>query len=155
MNQLFGYKLDFEDFFNRFIKGSVLYGPIWKHYLDVLEWNESHSEDNQILIIKFEDLKRDFVNQVNKICDFIGKQRFNPEDLKQLELHCSFDQMKYNPSVNYKHWDDLGFRDKNESEFMRRGQIGDWRYYLNPEQNKIIDEMIREKLGNKIQFVYQ
>ena len=154
MNTLIGFKEGFDDFFDRFIKGAVPYGPVWEHYLDVLEWNQNHSKENRILIINFEDLKRDFVNQINRISEFIGKPKLSEEDMNRLEIHCSFDQMKYNPSVNYKHWDDFGFRDKKESEFMRKGQIGDWIHYLNEEQNKIVDQMVTEKLANKLKFTY-
>ena len=155
MNQMIGYKEDFDDFFDRFIKGTVPYGPFWEHYINVLEWNQNHSIDNQILIIYFEDLKNDFVNQINKICEFIEKPKLSDEDINALKFHSSFDQMKNNPSVNYKHWDDLGFRDKNEAEFMRRGQIGDWKYYFNEEQNRIIEKLISDKLGDKLKFIYE
>ena len=155
MNKMIGYKQDFDDFFVRFIEGTVPYSPFWKHYLDILKWNQTHSIDNRILIIHFEDLKRDFENQINRICDFIGKPKLSDEDMNALKLHCSFEQMKYNPSVNYKHWDDFGFRDKNEAEFMRRGQIGDWKHYLNVQQNHIIEQLISDKLGDKIKFIYE
>lgn len=158
MNKMIGYKENFDDFFNRFIKGSVPYAPVWNHYLDIYNWNQKASENSfnkYILVIHFEDLKRDFSTQINKICDYLGKQRLNEKQMKKLEFHCSFDEMKYNPSVNYKHWDDLGFRDRNESEFMRRGQIGDWKYYFSDEQNLIIDKLINDKLENKIKFIYE
>ena len=154
MNKMIGFREDFDSFFDRFIKGTVPYGPVWEHYLNILSWNEERDKDRQILIIYFEDLKKDFANQVNRICEFIGKPKLGDEDMKALEFHCSFDQMKFNPAVNYKHWDDLGFRDKSEAEFMRRGQIGDWKHYLTEEQNQLIDNLITNKLGNKIKFVY-
>ncbi|CAG2109237.1 unnamed protein product [Medioppia subpectinata] len=150
MNQMIGFKEDFDHFFDRFIKGSLPYGPFWSHYIDVLDWNDSHSDDNQILVIYYEDLKRDFVTQVNRICDFMGKPEPSVEDMKALQIHCSFDQMKDNPSVNYKHWDDFGFRDRNESQFMRRGEIGDWKCFLSPQQNAIIEKQINDKLQNRI-----
>src|SRR5689334_22425151 len=64
MNKLIGFEGDFDDFFDRFIKGTVPYGPVWEHYLDVLEWNQNHSKDDRILMISFDDLKRVFVNQM-------------------------------------------------------------------------------------------
>lgn len=152
---MIGFKESFDVFFDRFIRGTIPYGPVWEHYLDVLSWNEEHERDNQILIIYYEDLKIDFANQVNRISEFIGKPKLSDEDMKSLEFHCSFDQMKYNPAVNYKHWDDLGFRDKSEAEFMRRGQIGDWKFYLNQQQNNEIQRLIDIKLGNKISFIYE
>jgi hypothetical protein len=159
MNQMIGYKGNFDDFFDRFVKGLIPYGPIWKHYNDVIDWNQNDSElsfdENKILIVFYEDLKRDFANQVNRICEFLGKQKLNEEDMKLLKTHCSFKEMKVNPSVNYKYWDDLGFRDKNESEFMRRGEIGDWKNYLNSDQNDILNKLIDDKFGNKFNFTYE
>ncbi|XP_054157896.1 sulfotransferase 1B1-like [Oppia nitens] len=155
MNKMIGFKEDFDHFFDRFISGSLPYGPVWNHYLDVLQWNNSQPDDRKILVIHYEDLKKDFANQVNRISEFLGKPKLSDDDMKQLTNHCSFDQMKYNPAVNYKHWDDLGFRDRNEAEFMRRGQIGDWKYYFSKEQNHTIDKLVKKYLQNKIYFVFE
>jgi len=159
MNKLIGYDGNFNEFFDRFVKGYIPYGPIWEHYLDVINWNQDDLElpfdDNRILVIFYEDLKRDFANQVNRISEFLGKQKLTEEEMKSLKTHCSFKQMKINPTVNYQYCDELGFRDRNETEFMRKGEIGDWKNYLSSEQNDIINQLINDKLGNKVSFTYE
>lgn len=159
MNKLIGFNGTFNEFFDRFVKGTLPYGPIWSHYIDVLKLKEDDLEKpfdhNNVLVLFYEDLKKDFAAQVHKISEFLNKPRLSDDAIKVLAKHCSFDEMKNNPAVNYQHWDDLGFRDKKEASFMRKGQVGDWKNYFSPDQDAVITKLIDEKLGDKISFIYE
>ena len=54
--------------------------------------------------------------------------------------------MKANPNTNYKHWDDFGLRNPNESEFMRKGQVGDYKNHFDQDLNEITDVWIETNL---------
>ena len=46
--------------------------------------------------------------------------------------------------------------DEGETEFLRKGQVGDWKNYFSPEQDARIDEWVNEHLGELgIPFVYE
>lgn len=153
MNTMIGFHGHFSEFYERFMKGSIPYGSLTAHYLDAIQYS-NQSNGNKVLIVFYEDLKKNFPNEIEKICEFLGVQRINEDQLKELESHCCFESMKENPAVNYSHWDDLGFRNKQETLFMRKGEIGDWKNYLNKEQNSQFDEIIKEKLEDKVKFIY-
>lgn len=64
--------------------------------------------------------------------------------------------MANNPSVNYEHWDELGFRNKNESKFMRKGKVADWKNYFQGDINASFDDWIGGKNAKlRYPFVYE
>lgn len=77
------------------------------------------------------------------------------EQIRQLAEHTRFENMSANASVNYEHWDDLGFRNKQEAKFMRKGKVGDWKNYLGPKKNDKFDQWITRKNKAEFQFVYE
>lgn len=133
------YKGSFQNFFHDFIFDSVPYGPIWKHYNEIWE----HRNDENILILSYEDFHKDIKGNIMKIAKFLGKSLTNNE-IENIAEHCSFHSMSKNPTVNYQHWDDLGIRNKNESKFMRKGQVGDWKNYLSSDMNEDMNSWIAD-----------
>lgn len=89
-----------------------------------------------------------------KIATFLGKT-LSDEDVKKLVEHTRFHNMAKNASVNYEHWDDIGFRNKNEAKFMRKGKVGDWRNYLSKEENEKFDEWIKSANKQQYQFMFE
>lgn len=156
MNNMIGYKGSFDDFFLRFVKGVVPYGPFWEHFNDCSNFIDNQNRNNhyKIHVVFYENLKLDFQNEIDKLCDFIGREKLTDEEMATFKQHCSFDEMRLNSSVNYKHWDDLGLRDKSETPFMRKGQIGDWVNYFTVGQNAIMNKVIQDKLTKTLNFRY-
>ncbi|KAG8181897.1 hypothetical protein JTE90_026056 [Oedothorax gibbosus] len=142
------YTASFDNFFEDFISDKVAYGPFWKHYTEV--W--PHRNDPNVLLLYYEDLHKDIHGSIKRIADFLNKD-LSEEEINQIADHCSFHNMSKNPNVNYQHWDDLGIRKTNESRFMRKGQIGDWKNYFSEEKNTLMDSWIDEKFMN-INFTY-
>jgi len=91
---------------------------------------------------------------LQKIAAFLNKD-LDEEDLMKIVRHTSFESMEKNSSVNYEHWDDLGFRNKKESKFMRMGKVGDWRNHFGPERNEAFDRWIAQQNKGKFPFVYE
>lgn len=69
--------------------------------------------------------------------------------------HTTFQAMSSNPSVNYKHWDDLGIRKKGEAQFLRKGKVGDWKNYFNEETNSQFERWIAENNKLNLKFKYE
>ena len=67
-------------------------------------------------------MKQNPAEQILSIAKFLGLE-LQPEEVEQLTAITSFDSMKANPTTNYQHWDSLGLRDKNETNFMRKGSL--------------------------------
>jgi hypothetical protein len=66
------------------------------------------------------------------------------DTLKKLVDHLSFNNMKENPSVNYR--EDLKGRNKPNAMFLREGRNGAWREHLSPELAARFDLWTRENL---------
>jgi len=129
------------EFFNKFIKNEVFYAPYWDHVYEF--WNRRNNEN--ILFIKFEDLRKDLKSEIKRIAAFLDKG-LTDDQVDSLAHHVSFTQMASNPSVNYSHWDDLGLRHKDESTFFRKGIVGDWKNYLTKEMSDTMDQWIKLNL---------
>jgi predicted RNA-binding protein len=134
MNNLIGFTGSFDDFFETFKKNLVPYGPLDLFYEDVISVSKSLNLGDRVLVIKYEDLKKDFEGQVAKISTFLGRSPPSSEQMVSLKKHCSFEEMQVNPSVNYSYWRELGIQKEGESPFMRKGIVGDWRSHFSLQQ---------------------
>ncbi|KFM75523.1 Sulfotransferase 4A1, partial [Stegodyphus mimosarum] len=130
---------DFETFLHDFLDDKIPYGPVWKHYSEMWE----HRNDENVLILFYEDFQKDIHESIKRIAEFLNKD-LTAQEVFAIANHCSFHNMRHNPSVNYQHWDDLGIRKQTEAKFMRKGEVGDWKNYLNSETNHIMDLWINE-----------
>ncbi|KAH9500072.1 Sulfotransferase 1E1 [Bulinus truncatus] len=130
----------FDDYCQLFLDGLVHYGPWWKH---VKEAWDRRGDDN-IMVLFYEDLQEDLHKAVRDIADFLNKP-LTSHQVDAIVKHCSFDNMKNNKSVNYDWLKEVGTA-KTEENFMRKGQVGDWRNHLTKEFIDKMDEMVGTKL---------
>lgn len=153
----------FDEYFETFMKGLVAYGDYFDH---VLSWYE-HRHDPNVLFLSYEQLHADTEGQILRIAKFIGDEYYNElvadKELKELVLKLiSFENMKKTlmKEAPGKHEYDLK-SDAIDSPFQtpgprfevkylryfRKGIVGDWKNHLSPEQNRRMDQRIREKFG--------
>jgi len=140
MNNLIGFNGDFDEFFDLFVKNHVPYGPLTEFYGEISRMSRSNS--SRVLVIRYEDLKKNFEDEVNKMCQFLNRSPPNSRQMKLLKEHCCFNSMKTNPSVNYSDWKELGLWKEGEAEFMRKGVVGDWINHFNGRQTDIFNKTI-------------
>uniref|UniRef100_A0A646QEP3 Sulfotransferase 4A1 n=1 Tax=Hemiscolopendra marginata TaxID=943146 RepID=A0A646QEP3_9MYRI len=134
---------EFDAFVKYFMEDKLLCTPYWKHVLSF--WNRRHQHN--ILIIQYENLHRDLVGEAQKIADFLGKT-LTEEDTALLTERCCFTSMKENPATNKEYWKDLGRWREGGTEFMRKGEVGDWKNHLSEEMNGELDKWIQKNLSN-------
>ncbi|XP_038066033.1 sulfotransferase 1A1-like [Patiria miniata] len=128
----------FGQFFDKMLRGDVSYGPWWDHYLYF--WQQRHEPN--ILLLQYEDMKRDLRGNVEKISQFLGK-RLSAETLDAITEHCTFANMKKNPMANL---DYMFAQEEKPVAFMRKGIVGDWKNHFTVAQNEAMDALIKEKL---------
>ena len=69
----------------------------------------------------------------------------------------SFETMKNDPRTNYEHWDTFGLRNKNETKFMRKGEVGNFKTHMNDSIQQEIETWIsqQQKINNlQISFMF-
>ncbi|RUS70421.1 hypothetical protein EGW08_021820 [Elysia chlorotica] len=130
----------FEDYCQLFVSDKVDYGPWWKHVSEA--WQRK--DDDNVLVLFYEDLHLDTHKQVKEIANFLGKS-VTDKEVDVIVKYCSFENMKLNNSVNYEWMKDAGVANK-KVQFMRQGKVGDWKNYLSADITKQLDEMMATKL---------
>lgn len=91
---------------------------------------------------------------IRKIADFVGKPQ-SESSVSRIAEHCSFNQMKNNPSVNRTSIPVKNFIDQTQTKFFRKGLIGDWVNYFSEEESREFDQLFDDQmksLGMKLAF---
>ena len=127
------------DYFEKFLKGDVDFGDYFDH---VLGW-WAHKDDDNVLFLKYEDMKKDLPSAVATIAKFIG-QDISKELVDEIAHRTTFSNMKKDSSANYEWVKKV--RRPNASDFMRKGVVGDWKNYFTPEQTAKLDAVYEKKL---------
>ncbi|GMT11296.1 hypothetical protein PFISCL1PPCAC_2593, partial [Pristionchus fissidentatus] len=82
--------LAWKDFFTFFCTGIICCGGWFEHVLTY--WKFTQNNPNAVFV-KYEDMKRDLVEEMKALENFIGVP-LNEEQRKKVIDHCSFDSMK-------------------------------------------------------------
>jgi len=144
LNMPFEPKPSWNEFFESFCKGEVLYGSWFDH---VLSWWK-HKDSPSILCLKYEEMKKDLPSTIKKIAKFIGKQ-LSEEIVQAIADQASFTTMKKGGHVNYT------WAGKLKIDFIRKGQVGDWKNYFTDEQSNRLDALYAERMaGSGLVFDY-
>lgn len=127
-----------------YCKGEEVFGPFWDHMLGYHK--ESKENAKKVLFLKYEELKRDTLNQVKKLADFIGfpfsKEEETQGIVEEILKLCSFGNLR-GLDVN-KHGKFMPYFE-NKSYF-RKGEVGDWANHLNDSMVEKLNKVIHEKL---------
>ncbi|XP_068192569.1 amine sulfotransferase-like [Antennarius striatus] len=135
----------FDQFFEDFLKGEVGVSSWFDH---IREW-KSKAGQYDILYLTYEDMIVDLKAAVIKICTFLGKN-LSEADVEKVVEKSTFKNMKENPKANYK------FMSKVKGDFLRKGQIGDWKNYLTVAQSERVDRLLQERLGDlSLNFIWE
>jgi len=135
MNRLYGFTGTFDQFLPLFMANKVPYGSYWEN---INSWWKLKHQPN-ILILTYESLHQDMESSIRKIASFLGKD-LSKEEVQTISQYTSFSEMKANPMINESKIQKI----EGESDFMRKGKVGDWKNYFSEEQNAMMDRWIEE-----------
>uniref|UniRef100_A0A6B0V7F2 Putative sulfotransferase n=1 Tax=Ixodes ricinus TaxID=34613 RepID=A0A6B0V7F2_IXORI len=159
----------FDEFFEMFIDGKADTGDYFDHQLS---WYEHRNEAN-VLMVTYENLKKDLRSSILKIADFLGGDygkdlRKNSVKLENLLKVTSLEHMKgWNSAFRTWSQDIHGMQADNSEglqlvkealgdflkkpmtgEFVRKGIIGDWKNHFNEDQIRRMKQRIALKTGD-------
>ena len=139
--------LVWDEFIQDFIAGNVMFGNYFDH---VLSW-WGHKDDQNILFLKYEDMKKDLADTVRKIAKFIDCD-FSDAVVEEVVKKASFTSMKANPKSNFS-WMK---RNPGEQPFLRKGVVGDWKNHFSAEQSAQLDEVYQSRMkGTGLEFEFK
>ncbi|XP_070560855.1 sulfotransferase 1C4-like isoform X2 [Ptychodera flava] len=138
------YKGSWNDFYKLYVNDKVWYGSWFDH---VLTWWQ-HRNDENILFLKYEDMKKDPRGAVKSIADFLDVS-LTEDTIDNIVEFCSFKKMKENKAVNFS----LLAGDSLKHEFVRKGEVGDWMNFFTVAQNKEYEKIYEERMkGSGLDF---
>lgn len=123
---------------------SVLYGPYASNVFSY--WDQRHDEN--VLFIKYEDMKADLRIVVNKVANFLNKT-ITDEQMDKLLKHLSFESMQNNNACNKE--DIMELTERVTGKFIRKGIAGDYVNAMTPEIIKQFDEWYKR---NNLKILY-
>lgn len=162
-----GYKFadgSFDDFFELFIRGETDFGD---YFDNLLSWYE-RKDDPNVFFLTYEQLKADTKTWVLRLAHFFGKEyaeplEKDPDLLQQVMDKSSLRYMKEHIELSEKDLQMLarGGADpalepvrrmfvpqdgRGQSiQFIRKGQVGDWRGHFTPDQEEKMEARVKEK----------
>ncbi|OPX36301.1 MAG: hypothetical protein B1H11_07715 [Desulfobacteraceae bacterium 4484_190.1] len=135
------YSGSWEHWFKMFVEGKVQRGDWFDH---VLSWWE-HGKAENILFLKYEDLKRNLDSEIKKIARFLGYP-MSTELLGTIREKTSFQNMQQEDFSNMHEIEEL-------SGFFRKGKVGSWRDQFTVAQSEFFDELYAERMrGTGLEF---
>ncbi|KAH1092132.1 hypothetical protein J1N35_019389 [Gossypium stocksii] len=138
--------LSLEEAFDLFCQGVSHYGPFWDHVLGY--WKASVESPKKVLFLKYEDVKTEPLGCVRKLAGFLGvpftPEEENNETVVEIVKLCSFESLS-NQNVN-RSQTRRGERLIGNSDFFRKGEVGDWINHLSPEMVEKLNQITEQKL---------
>lgn len=115
-----------------FCKGLSSYGPFWDHVLQY--WEKSWESPNQVLFLKYEELRRDPNLHIKRIAEFMGCPFSKEEEasgiVDEIVNLCRFKNLS-NLEVHKSGKYPICGTENNI--FFRQCTTEDWKNYLTPE----------------------
>jgi hypothetical protein len=130
------------EYLEMFMQGYCLYGSWFDH---VASWWRQRNDPN-LLIVTYNDMKKDANQLVAKIAKFVGKP-LSEDTVGSIVNNTTFSTMK----AQCMNLNNSAFEYEKDllSTFFRKGEIDDWKNQFTVEQNERFDQMLQEKIADK------
>ncbi|XP_022651751.1 amine sulfotransferase-like isoform X1 [Varroa jacobsoni] len=126
----------FEEFFEYFMDGKCEFGNYWDH---IESWYPHVTADN-VLMVTYEDMKKNIARELGNIGNFIGgewgQKLQSGERLQTVIRLSSFRNMR-------KLYENSLFYGEN---FLRKGTINDWETHMTPQMSQTIEDETYSRL---------
>uniref|UniRef100_A0A8C6TQ11 Sulfotransferase n=1 Tax=Neogobius melanostomus TaxID=47308 RepID=A0A8C6TQ11_9GOBI len=137
---------DWSTYLKSFMNGKVVFGSWYDH---VNNWWKRKEIYERIHFMFYEDLIEDTLQEIRKLCDFLGLSP-SAEELEKIKAAAMFDNMRQNKMISYS---TAKMMDQKVSPFLRKGKVGDWRNHFTVSQNEEFDEDYKQKMkGSELFF---
>ena len=133
-----GYDGNWSEFIKLYIEGQVAYGSIFDH---LWEWWQVSQDSNNVMFVKYEDMKKDLPRIVADVASFIDIP-LTADLLDAVVAASEFSAMAINPKANL----DWVRQRSGVPKHMRKGIVGDWKNHFSSEENMIIDALYQSRL---------
>ncbi|KAG8582532.1 hypothetical protein GDO81_008093 [Engystomops pustulosus] len=142
MNPRIKYTITWETLLDLFMSERASIGSWFDH---VRGWY-THKEDYSILLMTYEEMKKDLHSSVLKISKFVD---INLDDkaIDTIVKKATFNNMKQNLLAIDKFVSNYIF-DQTKGEFLRKGIVGDWKNMMTVSQSAIFNKLYKEKMGD-------
>uniref|UniRef100_A0A8C8S2S7 Sulfotransferase n=1 Tax=Pelusios castaneus TaxID=367368 RepID=A0A8C8S2S7_9SAUR len=132
-----------DEYFEAFMHGKLCWGSYFEY---LSEWNK-HIDDENVMVITYEEMKENQTLGVKKIADFFGFN-LSEEEIQTVVDKSSFNAMKDKSAQSHGRFGEILFR---------KGTVGEWKNYFSDAQNKEMDRKFEEclagtKLGKKLKY---
>lgn len=116
-------------------------------------WHAEMASMDHTLMIKYEDMRTDPAAALTQVMGFIDRD-FSSADINKAVEFASFENLARKEKHGYFSSGRLAASDSpNENaRKVRRGKIGGYRDYFSEEQNRHLDELVREQLDNFYEY---
>ncbi|XP_078000029.1 sulfotransferase 1A1-like [Glandiceps talaboti] len=137
-----------DEYVQMFARGEMI-GPWLRH---VVEWRQFGQDDN-VLHVTYEDLKKDMKSVFEKMANFIGRP-LSSEKLDKVVAGCSIEEMRKHAQKELD-FDEEAYAFK-VNPFFRKGKTGNWKDHFTVAQNEMFDGTIGQGLKEAgINFTYE
>lgn len=119
-----------EEYIELFFTGRVIYGSYFEH---VRYWWKRKDDDN-VLFVRYEELKKNLGGQIIAIANFLGVD-LSQENAEKIAERSTFTAMKSTldtSTVTLERHKDTLF--KKGASLLRKGIVGDWKNHFSDEQ---------------------
>jgi hypothetical protein len=122
--------VEFSDFLEMFNEGRI--GPFGKWSEHVRGWLNRNHEN--VLVVRYEDLLNDAYSELQRMLNFCGIET-DEEDVHKAVEASRFERMQRLREEQQDTIQSIRKTDK-EKKFLRKGEKGDWKNYINKELKK-------------------
>ncbi|BFZ18914.1 hypothetical protein BsWGS_21953 [Bradybaena similaris] len=141
LHELYHYDGQFHDWMQLYLDGKVDNGSFFDYYMS---WEKSINEhpDHPILVVKYEDMKRDLKATIRQLADFLNVT-LSVDHVNDIAKMCEFGAMKQK------------FKGLSTEKLIRKGEVGDWKNWLTSDEAAELDIRSRKYLaGTRFEPIY-
>ncbi|CAH1800868.1 unnamed protein product [Owenia fusiformis] len=136
----YGFEGDWNDYFPFVLSGLHQEG---KWVDNVISWWKNGKNNPNILFIRYEQMKKDFVGSAKRLAAFLGKS-YDDDYYNRLQYSCSFDSMRKLSGLHFGAFDPV-----------RKGEIGDWKNYFTVAQSEQYEALYQPVLDQHKDFIIE
>jgi Sulfotransferase domain len=135
------YQGTWDNFFECFLNGHVVYGSWFDHTLGW--WANIQESAGNVLVLHYEDMQQDLATHIRRLATFLGRH-LSQQAVAAIADYASFESMSANPFTNREGNPMMDF---SIARFLRKGVVGDWRNHFTAEQDARFKAVWEQKMG--------